>query len=91
MLAFFIFAECPPGVPTAMCSDDPCSIKSCQADPKATCKANYCGGCNAVFYNKDGSKAKCIDDKKPLSVASSSPGLYLCYLAEASIFIHHIL
>jgi len=53
--------ECPLGVPMAMCSDDPCKITSCTSNKDAVCKANFCGGCNAVFYNKDGSKASCSD------------------------------
>lgn len=50
----------------AMCSDDPCKINSCTLNKDAVCKANFCGGCNAVFYNKDGSKASCSEPGKQI-------------------------
>ncbi|CAF0780371.1 unnamed protein product [Brachionus calyciflorus] len=53
--------ECPPGVPIAMCFADPCAMaatKGCAAYPKAICKSNFCGGCNAEwFFN--GTKVDC--------------------------------
>ena len=50
---------CPPGVPEALCSDDPCEIHHCADYPRATCRANYCGGCNAKFYTEKGEEADC--------------------------------
>jgi len=59
--------ECPPGVPMAMCSDDPCKISTCPTNKQAVCKANFCGGCNAVYYDKDGSKVNCSDSDVTVS------------------------
>ena len=57
---FRLGINCPNGVPVVRCVIDPCQLKTC-SDQKATCVSNYCGGCNAVFYNYDGqSKAKCL-------------------------------
>lgn len=53
--------ECPPGVPMAMCSDDPCKISSCPLNQNAVCKANFCGGCNAVYHDENGNKVNCSD------------------------------
>ena len=33
------------------CLVDPCSSATCPAQPTATCIANYCGGCNAHFFD----------------------------------------
>ena len=35
------------------CFADPCSLAEC-ANPDATCVTNYCGACNAVFYDRTG-------------------------------------
>ena len=32
------------------CFVDPCEVTDCPALPYATCEADYCGGCNANFY-----------------------------------------
>ena len=32
------------------CFVDPCEVTDCPAFPYATCEADYCGGCNANFY-----------------------------------------
>ena len=32
------------------CFVDPCEVTVCPAFPYATCEADYCGGCNANFY-----------------------------------------
>ena len=36
------------------CYPDPCSVTRCPAHPDAECVADYCGGCNARFYNTAG-------------------------------------
>ncbi|CAH1271521.1 FCGBP [Branchiostoma lanceolatum] len=51
---------CPPGVNMVECFADPCDNAECPANPNATCKANYCGGCNAVFYDAQGNKVNCF-------------------------------
>ena len=42
--------ECPRGVPIVNCLRNPCEYTTCRRYPQAKCKANYCGGCNAIFY-----------------------------------------
>ena len=37
--------------PLVHCFVDPCSVATC---PEGECVANYCGGCNAEFYNEYG-------------------------------------
>ncbi|XP_078603947.1 uncharacterized protein LOC144877775 [Branchiostoma floridae x Branchiostoma japonicum] len=53
-------APCPPGVDLVSCFEDPCVTAECPAHPTAMCKANYCGGCNAVFYDDQGDKVDCF-------------------------------
>ena len=45
--------ECPSGVPMVQCFADPCSVTQCPQYPDATCNADYCGGCNARFYDNN--------------------------------------
>ncbi|XP_072040249.1 uncharacterized protein [Amphiura filiformis] len=47
---------CPAGVPVVRCVADPCTVTSCTKYPDVTCQANYCGGCNAEFYDTNGIK-----------------------------------
>ena len=42
---------CPPDKPLANCFVDPCMSAECPAHPDATCMADYCGGCNARFFD----------------------------------------
>ncbi|GAQ79371.1 hypothetical protein KFL_000290210 [Klebsormidium nitens] len=37
------------------CVPNPCTVLFCLARPNAICISDYCNGCNAVFYNRDGS------------------------------------
>lgn len=50
---------CPEGVPIVQCLVDPCDDASCEAYPDAECKANYCGGCNAEFFDVNREKVNC--------------------------------
>jgi hypothetical protein len=43
---------CADGSEPVLCEVDPCSVVSCPA--ANTCVANYCGGCNAEFYDAHG-------------------------------------
>ncbi|CAH1271435.1 FCGBP [Branchiostoma lanceolatum] len=52
-------APCPPGVDMVYCLVDPCEGTPCPAYPDAICIANYCGGCNAVFYDDQDQKVDC--------------------------------
>lgn len=36
--------------PMVSCLVDPCTYATCPAFPTATCRANYCGGCNTQFF-----------------------------------------
>ena len=45
--------DCPPGVPELSCYIDPCADATCRKYPAATCRPNFCGGCNAEFFVND--------------------------------------
>ncbi|XP_041485759.1 kielin/chordin-like protein [Lytechinus variegatus] len=44
-------SSCPAGTPAASCFSDPCLDATCYTHPNAICHANFCGGCNAIFYD----------------------------------------
>ncbi|XP_078610455.1 uncharacterized protein LOC144881327 isoform X4 [Branchiostoma floridae x Branchiostoma japonicum] len=50
---------CPNGEPLVECFVDPCRYTTCPAYPGAVCVPNYCGSCQAVFYNTKGSPVVC--------------------------------
>ncbi|ESP02596.1 hypothetical protein LOTGIDRAFT_171918 [Lottia gigantea] len=51
--------QCPKGVELVSCFTNPCNGAIC-SDPSAkTCKANYCGGCNAVWYDSNNEVVSC--------------------------------
>jgi eight-cysteine-cluster-containing protein len=50
------------------CLIDPCQVSEC-SDPDATCKANYCGGCNAEWFTPEGMPATCEPPARPEAVA----------------------
>ncbi|MED5465824.1 MAG: EGF domain-containing protein [Myxococcota bacterium] len=52
---------CPGGAPPFSCLRDPCDLAECKSHPNAVCEANYCGGCNAVFYDSSGEVVTCDD------------------------------
>jgi len=47
---------CPAGVPITACFANPCLLPSARerCPQFTTCKPDYCGGCNARFYNETG-------------------------------------
>ena len=55
--------ECPPDQPLSLCKTDPCDVNTCPVYPNARCKAHFCGGCHARFFDGDdevtGSCGKC--------------------------------
>ncbi|KAL5510211.1 hypothetical protein EMCRGX_G005719 [Ephydatia muelleri] len=51
-----LFPKCPPNKPPVQCLVDPCTVNSCPAHPEATCVADYCGGCNARFFDRSGNE-----------------------------------
>ena len=47
---------CPPDKPLVYCIINPCQVTSCPAHPGAICIPDYCGGCNARFFDKAGNE-----------------------------------
>ncbi|XP_060084701.1 kielin/chordin-like protein [Ylistrum balloti] len=41
---------CKDGKPRVNCFLNPCDVQQCPLFPRATCVADYCGGCNARFF-----------------------------------------
>ena len=41
---------CPPDKPPVNCFVDPCQFAKCPAHPNAKCVSDFCGGCNARFF-----------------------------------------
>ncbi|XP_035663466.1 uncharacterized protein LOC118407154 [Branchiostoma floridae] len=69
--------ECPDGMPMVQCMLDPCDVATCPGNPRARCEHNFCGGCNAVFYDKTGAMADCngdgCPDDKPMARCMMDP------------------
>ncbi len=65
---------CTDGTQPVQCFVDPCNVSSCGVSG-AECQANYCGGCNAEWYDEGGSRvceSKCdYDDPARRYVAQS--------------------
>ena len=40
-------------LPIVACSYNPCAQLYCKDNGNATCRENFCGGCNAEFYLQD--------------------------------------
>ena len=47
---------CPPDKPQVYCFVDPCQVTTCPAQPEARCVSDYCGGCNARFFDDEGNE-----------------------------------
>ena len=47
---YYCAGECAPGVYLMRCTAIPCDVNDCPAYPRAECRNNYCGGCNAEFF-----------------------------------------
>ncbi len=43
-------SPCPPDKPLVYCFADPCEVTTCPAFPNAKCVSDFCGGCNARFF-----------------------------------------
>ncbi len=37
-----------------LCFSNPCHVSSCPNSPSARCVPNFCGGCNAHYFDSDG-------------------------------------
>ncbi|XP_035679101.1 zonadhesin-like isoform X2 [Branchiostoma floridae] len=64
---------CPPGVPVFHCFANPCDVTSCPAHPEATCQANFCGGCNAEFFDEDGNEVACDETAPAVCTENTEP------------------
>ncbi|XP_071954539.1 uncharacterized protein [Antedon mediterranea] len=53
--------DCPVDKPQYACFVNPCDNIRCPMNPNAICKPNYCGGCNAVFYNSNNVPVQCTN------------------------------
>ncbi|KAL3885493.1 hypothetical protein ACJMK2_025546 [Sinanodonta woodiana] len=54
--------SCPDGSHEVQCITNPCEVARCPAYPEANCVANYCQGCNAVFF-VHGKEVDCYEKK----------------------------
>jgi len=61
--------ECPDGGRPVECLVDPCTVTPCK-EPYDTCVSDYCGGCNAIFRNKNGERV-CVPDASSDSSCST--------------------
>ncbi|XP_072014181.1 hyalin-like [Amphiura filiformis] len=52
-------ATCPDGSDPIACLTNPCDTATCSAYPNAACRPNYCGGCNAEFYDERRNQVDC--------------------------------
>lgn len=55
-MLFIAAAARPPNKPIVNCFVDPCLFATCEAHPDANCVANFCGGCNAEFFDSTGNE-----------------------------------
>ena len=55
-LSLFLYSgpRCRDGSEPVNCFADPCEVSSCPAFPNARCVANFCGGCNATYFDENG-------------------------------------
>ena len=47
---------CPPDKPHVYCFVDSCQVTTCPAHPEARCVSDFCGGCNARFFDDEGNE-----------------------------------
>ena len=62
-----IIGPCPPEK-VVSCLIDPCKLAKCPAFPDAKCVSEFCGGCNARFFNAEGEE---VTDKCGMVVHNS--------------------
>ena len=41
------------------CQVSPCENWSCMGHPEFTCREDYCGGCNRIWYDGNGARTEC--------------------------------
>lgn len=52
--------ECPDGTQPVLCFANPCDVTPA-CEQAVRCEANYCGGCNAEFFDENGARV-CLPD-----------------------------
>jgi len=62
-------SPCPDNRPSVRCLAQPCEATKCD-EPYDVCVDDYCGGCNAIFFNAEGSRV-CSKESEPSSVCSN--------------------
>lgn len=65
---------CPPDKPPVNCFANPCQVTSCPAHPEARCESDFCGGCNARFFDDQ--------DKEVTDSCSEWPYVYVGCLVK---------
>jgi hypothetical protein len=63
-------SSCPEGNKVE-CKAAPCTVSKCGEGPVASCVNDYCGGCNALFFNTSGHEV-CISDTTPTNQPSTN-------------------
>nr|XP_039258617.1 papilin-like [Styela clava] len=61
---------CLNGEQPVQCFDNPCRQKKCRRHPKAVCRTNTCGTCEAIFYDRFGNEVNC----EPVCKQEKDPG-----------------
>src|SRR3990167_8254450 len=44
------------------CFQSPCADWSCLGPPEYTCRDDYCGGCNRIWFDGNGAKTECLSE-----------------------------
>eukprot|EP00980_Cylindrotheca_fusiformis_P016738 scaffold5039_cov119-Cylindrotheca_fusiformis.AAC.5 len=52
-------SSCKPSIEEVNCFVDPCQVADCEE--ATACVSNYCGGCNAIHFNAQGTQV-CVDE-----------------------------
>ena len=68
-----ISAFCPNCTKPVNCLIDPCRYSTCRAYPSAVCRSDYCGGCNARFYQGKTEVTDRCNDITPCSRRGGRP------------------
>ena len=83
---------CPPDKARVYCFVDPCQVTTCPAHPEAKCVSDFCGGCNARFFDDKGSEVTKSCSKYGYSVVKTEhrrlhhwPAIFFCPLLLCSI------
>ena len=74
---------CPDGTPMVSCFSDPCG--ECPNYPNARCEANYCGGCNAIYYDERGNNVT-----GQCGTATTCKNMYICIVMHSTVLVMNI-